>query len=384
MSQPPQEKCGSWWPTVGVFVFAIFCGFPAEELSGHGFGIPFSMFGAVVCAVAGGAVAGLLFCPRPMLAGLVGGVIAGPCELFLLYCFSQGPEKLGFSLRLYLSLLGGLPGLGIGWLLYKALSADSLAKQPIIVTPKIDPLPEQTPVRENPSEGWWPMSVEHSFLTAILSNPHDDTPRLVFADWLEERDGPGDAARAEFIRLSVGAPDITFWAPSFPSGRELTQFHSERGLALCREHWHEWTELLRQRLDSSPLRRWLDSPACRWGYRRGFVAVFEGNQQVVLDAWDDLFQIGPLEEVAVNNLWHLGTVPALSQFLNRPSLRILRLRADELRDDDVEQLNRVSDWLARFERVELMAYNSSPSAAHRLTEWLASDESMRNVRWQRR
>ena len=41
-----------------------------------------------------------------------------------------------------------------------------------------------------------------SFLRAILANPADNTPRLVFADWLEEhRTTDADAARAEFIRL---------------------------------------------------------------------------------------------------------------------------------------------------------------------------------------
>ncbi|CAN5544265.1 hypothetical protein BH11PLA2_BH11PLA2_28310 [soil metagenome] len=42
------------------------------------------------------------------------------------------------------------------------------------------------------------MSTKQDFLKAIWDQPHDDLPRLVYADWLEEQ---GDAARAEFIRL---------------------------------------------------------------------------------------------------------------------------------------------------------------------------------------
>jgi uncharacterized protein (TIGR02996 family) len=38
----------------------------------------------------------------------------------------------------------------------------------------------------------------NDFLHAIGHSPEDDTLRLAFADWLEER---GDAERAEFIRL---------------------------------------------------------------------------------------------------------------------------------------------------------------------------------------
>src|SRR5262245_7353205 len=37
-----------------------------------------------------------------------------------------------------------------------------------------------------------------ALLRAILEEPHDDGPRLVYADWLEEN---GDQARAEFIRV---------------------------------------------------------------------------------------------------------------------------------------------------------------------------------------
>jgi uncharacterized protein (TIGR02996 family) len=53
--------------------------------------------------------------------------------------------------------------------------------------------------------------VETAFLRGILAHPEDDTPRLVFADWLEEHGAP---ERAEFIRLqcqlammSEGDPD---------------------------------------------------------------------------------------------------------------------------------------------------------------------------------
>lgn len=40
-------------------------------------------------------------------------------------------------------------------------------------------------------------------LAAILANPADDAARLVYADKIQERDGPGDAERAEFIRVQV-------------------------------------------------------------------------------------------------------------------------------------------------------------------------------------
>lgn len=39
------------------------------------------------------------------------------------------------------------------------------------------------------------------FLPAILTAPDDDTPRLIYADWLEEHGGDAGRARAEFIRV---------------------------------------------------------------------------------------------------------------------------------------------------------------------------------------
>ena len=44
------------------------------------------------------------------------------------------------------------------------------------------------------------MNERDALMRAILTDPADDTPRLVFADWLEEN---GEGARAEFIRLQI-------------------------------------------------------------------------------------------------------------------------------------------------------------------------------------
>jgi uncharacterized protein (TIGR02996 family) len=43
------------------------------------------------------------------------------------------------------------------------------------------------------------MSEEQAFLSAIVANPDDHTTKLVYADWLDERNDP----RAEIVRLKV-------------------------------------------------------------------------------------------------------------------------------------------------------------------------------------
>lgn len=44
------------------------------------------------------------------------------------------------------------------------------------------------------------MDDQQALLAAVLEFPQQDAPRLIYADWLDEH---GDAARAEFIRVSI-------------------------------------------------------------------------------------------------------------------------------------------------------------------------------------
>jgi uncharacterized protein (TIGR02996 family) len=69
-----------------------------------------------------------------------------------------------------------------------------------------------------------------AFLQAIHANPEDDTPRLVYADWLEEH---GDAARAEFIRVQCEKARLPRWHRRWP----LLAWR-ERVLLNC--HGHLW------------------------------------------------------------------------------------------------------------------------------------------------
>ncbi len=62
------------------------------------------------------------------------------------------------------------------------------------------------------------MTERDALLAAILQNPDDDTPRLVYADWLQEHD---EDRRAEFIRLQC-RPE----RPPVALGRELNLIDS--------------------------------------------------------------------------------------------------------------------------------------------------------------
>jgi uncharacterized protein (TIGR02996 family) len=56
---------------------------------------------------------------------------------------------------------------------------------------------------KQPRQGEEIMASEQGLLDAIWEQPHDDVPRLVYADWLEEAGGDANLARAEFIRVQV-------------------------------------------------------------------------------------------------------------------------------------------------------------------------------------
>ncbi|AWM40468.1 Leucine Rich repeats (2 copies) [Gemmata obscuriglobus] len=93
---------------------------------------------------------------------------------------------------------------------------------------------------------------EQAFLGAILRHPDDDTPRLVFADWLDERGAGDDPARAALIRAQCRLETL-------PEGKERKAAEKETK-ALLRAHARRWT---------APLRG--ASLGENWTFRRGFI-----------------------------------------------------------------------------------------------------------------
>src|SRR5262245_55204692 len=86
-----------------------------------------------------------------------------------------------------------------------------------------------------------------AFLRSVAANPDDDLPRLVYADYLDERGDP----RGEFVRLQVERPRLP---PDDPRRAEW----SARERELLRRHGDEWL---------GPLTRIVSGHA----FRRGFV-----------------------------------------------------------------------------------------------------------------
>jgi uncharacterized protein (TIGR02996 family) len=68
------------------------------------------------------------------------------------------------------------------------------------------------------------MPVEDAFLADICAHPNDDTPRLIYADWLEERGDP----RSEFLRAQARLAALKHKAREYRRLRaRLRQLRSE-------------------------------------------------------------------------------------------------------------------------------------------------------------
>jgi len=75
-----------------------------------------------------------------------------------------------------------------------------------------------------------PSADEQALLAAVIAHPDEDTPRLMFADWLEEN---GQPERAEFIRAQIEAA-------RFPPGDPGAKALRARVVELIKQHRKEW------------------------------------------------------------------------------------------------------------------------------------------------
>ncbi len=105
---------------LGGVLFVLLCGVPALQMNGFGFGLaafPITLRTALLCAVAGGAIGGALICPRPVIAGLVGGLLAGPASLLIVHWYTQNRVQVWNVELVLVQGVACLPGVAVGiWL----------------------------------------------------------------------------------------------------------------------------------------------------------------------------------------------------------------------------------------------------------------------------
>jgi uncharacterized protein (TIGR02996 family) len=115
---------------------------------------------------------------------------------------------------------------------------------------------------------------EFALMQAIRANPADDLPRLVYADFLEER---GDEARAEFIRLQCSGADPA------------------RAATLLAEHRERWDEAIRLEILKSYPDAQLEQCVSGWTYRRGMITALDVSPAAFQQMPELPRRIGPIE-----------------------------------------------------------------------------------------
>lgn len=106
----------------GLLVFVFLCGLPALEMNGFGIGFPISLQTGITCATLGGLIGGAMVCSRPLYAGIIGGLLAGPAGLLAVYFYTQNRVEV-WNLELVLVQgVASLPGFLVGMYL-KGLAA---------------------------------------------------------------------------------------------------------------------------------------------------------------------------------------------------------------------------------------------------------------------
>ncbi len=119
---------------------------------------------------------------------------------------------------------------------------------------------------------------------AICDQPAEDTPRLVYADWLEEN---GQPERAEFIRLQCEAWNL---CPAYPT----LEAARTRAFLLAREFGDEWYSQL----------PWLGGVTWSGLFVRGFIdGVQVAADDIATTArLNAVFRAAPVRRIIINPL----------------------------------------------------------------------------------
>jgi uncharacterized protein (TIGR02996 family) len=157
------------------------------------------------------------------------------------------------------------------------------------------------------------MIEREALLRAICENPDDDTPRLVFADWLDES---GEPERAEFIRVQIRTESAA-------------------------RHSREWVRLTDHARQLSEKACWSPKPGpCECGqwedYRRGFVdGLWVERLEPFLAQPAAYFEQAPIRELAVGGRVSIPRLLAIP-YLQR--IRVLRIWDREMTDGELRLL----------------------------------------------
>jgi uncharacterized protein (TIGR02996 family) len=185
------------------------------------------------------------------------------------------------------------------------------------------------------------MTDEAALLQAIIAEPDDDAPRLVYADWLEEHGRP---ERGEFIRLQCDEARL-------PSDDPRRAGLATRLRRLQAVHERDWVEPYRSHLQG-------------WAFHRGFIERVSAGARQFLTAAPP-FAAWPIRHVTLHRARR--RVPAIlaAPYLSR--LRTLDMKWNHL-DDEAAALLALSPALGHLELIDLFGNDFTDEGRRLLQE----------------
>ncbi|MFO0937535.1 MAG: TIGR02996 domain-containing protein [Gemmataceae bacterium] len=189
------------------------------------------------------------------------------------------------------------------------------------------------------------MSIEADLLNAIHAAPLDDSPRLIYADFLADRGDPASLARAEFIRIQLALARLP---PDHPRAGPLLARQAD----LLQQYHAAWT---------APLRGLVAGVE----FRRGILDTVSVDAEQFLKSGHELFRQMPIRKVRILNGSRILERIARSHLLE--SIVELDLAGTELGNGGLNILLR-STYLSGVESLDLGFNGLDDRAAIMLAE----------------
>ncbi len=172
------------------------------------------------------------------------------------------------------------------------------------------------------------MTDREALYKAICEQPDEDTPRLAFADFLEEEGGKENAFRAEFIRTHIQLTREEPWSKTWRELNELWQEMHQKTEELAQEHKLPWVKHLSGRVRA-------------WDFERGLVGHITVYSKRFVAEGNAYFEQDPIRSVKFVTLASKqGSVPAADLFACSHFARIAKLNFDgsQLTDKELDRL----------------------------------------------
>lgn len=191
------------------------------------------------------------------------------------------------------------------------------------------------------------MTYKERFLSAILENPDDESPRLVYADWLEKRGDP----RGEFIRIQCALAKLSSTDP-----RWVDLAKRERELLNTYES-----------LWAAPLAGLVEG----WRFRRGFVEEVNLSARSFIAGAESIFRTAPIQGVRLGNLFELSPhwegPPRSGYWRDDEEFRRVEAQFQHVLCEGMQMIA-ACPWLARIKRLDLSGDRITDAVVQELSQ----------------